>query len=206
MARKVIEQIAQRFAGEKITNRLVSLFDPDARPIRRGKREKPNEFGYLVQFAEVTANTKKPARGILLPPKLRAGSTPENDLLPGTAAEIKRLGIKIKEAAFDAGFNRAKTEKVLAGVTTFIVGSPNNAGSRRTRRRLANYRVGAEGRISHMKREYGAGRPRLKGKQGARIWESWSTLAYDLDTVAAMQPPAARRRRPANPTQESPVT
>jgi IS5 family transposase len=204
-ARRVIEQIAMRFAGQKIPNRLVSIFDPDARPIRRGKLDKPNEFGYLVQFAEVTANTQRGARGILLPPKLEAGSTPENTLLPATVAELGRLGIKVKEAAFDAGFLRDKTEQVLAGVTAFIVGSSDNAGSRRTRRRLARYRVGSEGRIAHMKREYGAGRPRLKGKQGARIWESWSTLAYDLDTVAAMKPPANKRRPPPSPAPESPM-
>ena len=133
-------------------------------------------------MAEITANTRRGARGFLLPPKLEAGSTPENALLPSTVAEIKRLAIKIKEAAFDAGFIRHKTEQVLPGVSVFIAGSSDNAGSRRTRRRLARYRVGAEGRISHMKREYGAGRPRLKGKQGARIWEGWSTLAYNLDT------------------------
>ena len=75
------------------------------------------------------------------------------------------------------GFHRAETEAVLPGVTAHIVGSHDNAGSRRTRRRLANYRVGAEGRISHLKRGYGAGRPRLKGRQGARIWEGWSALA-----------------------------
>jgi IS5 family transposase len=200
LAHKVIKQIAQRFAGEKITNRLVSLFDPDARPIRRGKLEKPNEFGYVTQFAEVTANTKPGARGILLPPKLEAGSTHENALLPATAAELKRLAIKIKEASFDAGFLRDKTEQVLDGVSVFIVGSSDNAGSRRTRRRLARYRVGAEGRISHMKREYQAGRPRLKGKQGARIWESWSTLAYDLDTIADMKPPANKPKpQPPDP-------
>jgi transposase, IS5 family len=205
LAGTVIEQIRKRFKGEKITNRLVSLFDPDARPIRRGKLDKPNEFGYAVQLAEVTANTKPGARGILLPPQLHAGSTPENDLLTGTAAELKRLGIKVKEAAFDAGFLRDKTEQALAGVVAFIVGSPANAGSRRTRRRLTRYRVGAEGRISHMKREYGAGRPRLKGDQGARIWEAWSTLAYDLDTVAAMKPSTTTRRRPARSTQENTV-
>jgi IS5 family transposase len=44
--------------------------------------------------------------------------------------------------------------------------------------------VGCEGRISHLKRNYKAGRSRLKGTQGARIWESWAVLAYDLDTVA----------------------
>jgi transposase, IS5 family len=195
LARKVIEQVAQRFAGEKITSRLVSLFDTEARPIRRGKLDRPNEFGYVVQLAEVTANTKPGARGIVLPPKLEAGSTHENALLPSTVAELKRLGIKIKEAAFDAGFLRDKTEHVLAGVSVFIVGSTDNAGSRRTRRRLARYRVGAEGRISHLKREYRAGRPRLKGKQGARIWESWSTLAYDLDTVASMKPGAKKHKQ-----------
>jgi len=89
----------------------------------------------------------------------------------------------------DAGFLRTRTEQALAGAGSpevFIAGDPANAGSRRTRRRLARFRVGCEGRISHLKRNYGAGRSRLKGTQGARIWENWSVLAYDLDTVARL--------------------
>jgi IS5 family transposase len=39
---KVARQIRQRVAGEAITDRLISLFDPDARPIRKGKLGKPN--------------------------------------------------------------------------------------------------------------------------------------------------------------------
>jgi IS5 family transposase len=39
---KVARQIRQRIAGEKITDRIVSLADPDARPIRKGKIGKPN--------------------------------------------------------------------------------------------------------------------------------------------------------------------
>jgi hypothetical protein len=35
-------------------HRLISLSDPDARPIRKGKVDKPNEFGYVAQIAEVT--------------------------------------------------------------------------------------------------------------------------------------------------------
>jgi IS5 family transposase len=42
---KVARQIRQRVAGEPIKARIVSLFDPDARPIRKGKLGKPNEFG-----------------------------------------------------------------------------------------------------------------------------------------------------------------
>jgi len=41
---KVALQIKQRVAGEKITDRLISLSDPDARPIRKGKLGKPNEL------------------------------------------------------------------------------------------------------------------------------------------------------------------
>jgi IS5 family transposase len=89
----------------------------------------------------------------------------------------------------------------LDGVTTFIVGSKDNAGSKRARRRLACYRVGAEGRISHLKREYGAGRPRLKGKQGARIWEGWAAFAYNLDTIATMKPPTPQHAAGKGPPQ-----
>jgi hypothetical protein len=45
----------------------VSLADPGARPIRNGKLGKPNEFGYVAQLAEVTANTHRGTRGYVLP-------------------------------------------------------------------------------------------------------------------------------------------
>jgi transposase, IS5 family len=60
---RVATQIQQRKRGEPISDRLVSLADPDARPIRKGKLGKPNEFGYVAQLAEVTANTQRGARG-----------------------------------------------------------------------------------------------------------------------------------------------
>lgn len=195
LARRVDEQVKLRFAAKKITDRLVSLFDTDARPIRRGKLAKPNEFGYVVQYAEVTANTQPGARGLIVPPKLEAGSTPENALLPKTVDELAALGIEVIEGSFDAGFHRAETEAALPGVVAHIVGSHDNQGSRRTRRRRANFRVGAEGRISHLKRSYGAARSRLKGKVGARIWAGWSTLAYDLDTVVVLVRRAEERRQ-----------
>jgi transposase, IS5 family len=186
LAERVVRQVRMRFAGEQIVERLVSLCDPDARPVRRGKLSQPTEFGYVVQFVEVTASTRRGAPALVLPPKLAAGSTHENSLLPHSAAELDRLGIRVAEAAFDGGFVRARTEEALihAGApAVFIAGSRENAGSRRTRRRLARFRVGCEGRISQLKRGYGAGRARLKGLEGARIWEGWVVLAYDLDAV-----------------------
>ena len=64
---QIARQIRQRVEGEPIKDRIVSLFDPDARPIRKGKLGKPNEFGYVAQLAEVTEHTKPGARGLILP-------------------------------------------------------------------------------------------------------------------------------------------
>jgi transposase, IS5 family len=184
----MVEQIRQRFAGEKIVNRLVSLFDPDARPIRKGKKTNPNQFGFTTQYAELTANTRRGARGLLMPPKVAIGNVHEDVLLPESVAEIVALDLKLVEAVFDRGFTTKATLATMAGLGTrvFISGSPQNDGWRRTRRRLASHRVGCEGRIAHLKREYGAGRSRLKGATGARIWAGWAALAYDLDTVARL--------------------
>jgi IS5 family transposase len=44
---RVATQIRQRVAGEKITDRLVSMADPDARPIRKGTLRTPTQFGYV---------------------------------------------------------------------------------------------------------------------------------------------------------------
>lgn len=147
LAERVREQVRKRFAGEKIEGRLVSFFDTDARPIRRGKLAQPNEFGYVVQLAEVPAHTRRGARGLVLPPQLAAGSAHENTLLPGTAEELSALGLRPREAAFDAGFGTIATPATMTraspGIALFIAGHKANPGSRRTLRRRARYRVGA---------------------------------------------------------------
>ena len=76
--RKVAGQIRQRVARDPITDRVVSLSDPDARPIRKGKLGKPTDFGYVCQLAEVTENTKPGARGLILPASSALGSRAEN--------------------------------------------------------------------------------------------------------------------------------
>jgi transposase, IS5 family len=183
---KVARQIKQRVAGEPIKDRLVSLADPDARPIRKGKLGKPNEFGYVTQLAEVTENTKRGARGLIVPSPTAIGNPSEDTLLPHTVAELKRLGISPREVALDGAFNVGPTREALedlAAERVFISGR-QQPGSKRTQRRMQRYRTGAEGRISHLKRRYGMDRSRLKGDAGQQIWTGWAILAYNADTLA----------------------
>jgi len=187
-AGKVARQIRQRLAGEKITDRLVSMADPDARPIRKGKAGKPNEFGYVIQLTEVTENTRRGARGLILPAPSQIGSPNESDLLPATGAELGRLGIRLREVALDGGFAPGPVAEHLPARDRAFIAGRQSTGSKRTDRRLARYRVGAEGRISHLKRRYGLRRTRLKGHHGARTWTAWAILAYNLDTLAIRTP------------------
>jgi transposase, IS5 family len=183
---KVASQIKQRVAGEPITDRLVSISDPDARPIRKGKLGRPNEFGYISQLCEVTENTRRGARGLILPAATAIGNPGEDTLLPDTIKELKRLGISPKEVALDGGFNVGPTREAFEDLEpdrVFISGR-QQPGSKRTQRRLQKYRTGAEGRISHLKRGYGMDRSRLKGDEGQQIWNGWAILAYNADTLA----------------------
>jgi transposase, IS5 family len=188
---KVAAQIRRRVAGKPITDRIISLADPDARPIRKGKLGKPNEFGYVAQLAEVTENTKKGARGLIIPSASEIGNPAENTLLPDTIAELNRIGICPREIALDGGFMAGPTNTTIEDLPrapdrVFIAGR-QQPGSERTQRRLRRYRTGEEGRISHLKRRYGLDRSRLKGDEGRQIWTEWAILAYNLDTVAVRE-------------------
>jgi len=183
---KVAAQIKLRLAGEPITDRIVSLFDPDARPIRKGKLGKPNEFGYVTQLCELTENTKRGSRGLILPASTQLGNPAENTLLPDTVAELRRLGIRPREVAVDGGFMPGPTNQAfgdLAPNRVFIAGR-QQPGSRHTQRRLRRFRTGAEGRISHLKRRYAPDRSRLKGDERQQSWTQSTIRAYNTDTLA----------------------
>jgi IS5 family transposase len=182
-AETIVEQIRKRLAGERITDRVVSLADPDARPIGKGKLGKPYEFGYVFQLAELTPNTRRGARGLILPASSRIGSPNESELLPATVAELARLRLTPREVALDGGFPVEAANTALPDASVFVAAQQQPA-SRRSRKRLAGYRAGCEGRISHLKRSYGMRRSRLRGHEGARTWVGWAILAYNLDTLA----------------------
>jgi hypothetical protein len=68
---RLLWQADQRLAGNRvIPDRLVSLSDPDARPIRKGKPRSPTEFGYTLLVAE-------DERGFVADHQLQQGNPPD---------------------------------------------------------------------------------------------------------------------------------
>jgi hypothetical protein len=61
----------------------------------------------------VTENTRKGARGFILPAGHAPGNPAENTLLAQTAAELEQAGIRPREIVADGGFMPAATSEAF---------------------------------------------------------------------------------------------
>jgi IS5 family transposase len=116
---KVLAQAHERLAGDmpESATRLVSLHDPDARPIKKGRLGKPVEFGYKAQVVDN-------ADGAILDHSMHVGNVPDAPLPAPAVGRIKTLvGRSPKAVTADRGYSEAKVDTELAevGVTTTVI-------------------------------------------------------------------------------------
>ncbi len=189
---KILDQTRQRLAGETPpgATRLVSLHDPDARPIRKGRLGRPVEFGYKAQIVDNDD-------GIILDHSVEIGNPPDGPMLVPAIKRVKRrCGRPPDEVTADRGYGQAAIDKALlddVGVGYVAIPRPGTpTRKRRTEidtdqfRELVRWRTGAEGRISALKRQHGWSRSRLTGIDGARTWCGHGILAHNLTKIARL--------------------
>ena len=182
---KVIAQARCRVAGTQPdgATRLVSLHEPDARPISKGRLGKPVEFGYKAQVVDNT-------EGIILDYSVHIGNPSDTGLLrPAIANIIGLLAMKPVLVTADRGYWDTKIEADLttAGVTTIVIprtGKPSQARADIEHAdsfvTAVKWRTGCEGRISHLKRDCGWRRTRLRSHNGARTWCAHGVFTHNL--------------------------
>src|SRR5215216_1816128 len=187
---RLLAQTDQRLAGNRvIPDRLVSLSDPDARPIRKGKPRTPTQFGYALLLAE-------DERGFIADHRLEQGNPPDApQLLPSVERVVAVTGRPPGTVVGDRGFGTAANDQAMEALGVKRVGlqrtgTPGKArhAYERTRafRRLRNWRVGIEARISHLKRSFGLRRTRLRRLGGARTWVGLGIFAYNLQRMTVV--------------------
>jgi IS5 family transposase len=188
--RRLLVQTDQRLAGDRvIADRLVSLSDPDARPIRKGKPGRPTEFGDTLLVAE-------DERGFIADHQLQRGNPPDApQLVPAVERVIAVTGRPPGTVVGDRGFGTAANDQAMEALGVKRVGLQRNGrpgtarlGLERTRRfrRLRNWRVGIEARISQLKRGFGLRRTRLRRLPGARTWVGLGIFAYNLQRMTVV--------------------
>jgi IS5 family transposase len=188
---KVVAQARTRLAGQtpQGATRLVSLHDPDARPIRKGRIDRPVEFGYKAQVADND-------EGIILDYSVELGAAPDGPQLAPAIERIRRRAGRVPAAVTaDRGYGQPAVERDLQELGVRTVAIPRQATTSAARktiehsrrfRRLVKWRTGSEGRISYLKRSYGWDRTRLDGRQGATIWCGHGVFAHNLVKIGSL--------------------
>ena len=187
----VAAQARSRLAGQMPdgATRLVSLHDPDARPIRKGRIDKPVEFGYKAQVIDNDD-------GVILDYGVQAGNPPDApQLAPAISRIARRAGRTPRSVTADRGYGEPATERDLQALGIRTVAIPRRARPSAARRAvehargfraLVKWRTGCEGRISYLKRRYGWDRTRLDGRQGASIWCGYGVFSHNLVKISAL--------------------
>jgi len=189
--RKIAAQTRLRVAGTTPpgASRQVSLHDPDARPIAKGRLGKPVEFGGKAQVMDNDD-------GVIVDHNMEPGNPADApQLAKAVKRVIARTGRKPRTVTADRGYGEQGVDDDLAalGVRHVVIprkGKPGKAWQaverRRAFRRTVKWRTGYEGRISTLKRGFGWDRTRIDGTEGARIWTGHGVLAHNLVKIAAL--------------------
>jgi IS5 family transposase len=136
----VVAQTRRRVAGEKVdlATRVVSLHEPDARPIKKGRLGRPVEFG---SKAQVMDNED----GLILDYEVKTGNPPDAEqLAPAIKRVHTRLGRTPEQVAADRGYGEAGVDKQLEelGVHKVVIPRKGRSCSRRPPSPLWNRRRG----------------------------------------------------------------
>ena len=187
---QVMAQARARIRGTtSIPDRVVSVFDPEARPIRRGKLSMKTECGYKALLTETEdrvithyeVHVGNPADGGLLASAL----TGHTQTVPRTPRVV----------ATDRGFGSKDNETLLreAGVKQISLpykgrlSAPRLAHERqRWFRRQQRWRSGQEATISLGSRKYEWRHSRLRGRDGADTWIGFGILTYNLNRMVTI--------------------
>jgi transposase, IS5 family len=187
---RLLAQTDQRLAGNRvIPDRLVLLADPDARPIRKGKPQHPTQFGSTLLVAE-------DERGFIADHQLQRGNpSAAPQLVPAVQQLIAVTGRTPDAVVGDRGFGTTANDQAMEALGVKRVGlqrtgTPGKArlALERTRRfrRLRNWRVGIEARISHLKRAFGLRRTRLRRLGGTCTWVGLGIFADNLQRMTVV--------------------
>ncbi len=165
--------------------KLLSLFEPGARILRRGKLHKPTEFGALVKVQEAEG-------GLVTDVGVVDGNHDSTLLVPSVERHIVIFGRPPHLVATDRGFYSGAGERRIQelGVRRPVI--PHSGYRSRARieherqrwfRRGRAWRAGGEARISRLKR-LGMARSRYRGPTGLGRTVFWAAIANNLVAIA----------------------
>ena len=187
-AQQVIKQTRARVIRgvSNSEGKLLSIFEPQARILRRGKLHKPTEFGALVRVQEAEG-------GIVTDVGIVEGHHDSELLVPAVERHIDVFGKPPIMASTDRGFYSGRGVKRIEelGVRRAVIPFPGFRSAKRIAhehqrwfRRGRAWRAGGEARIARLKHGFGMARSRYRGQSGTPRTVYWAAIANNLVTIA----------------------
>jgi IS5 family transposase len=185
---QVLRQAKARiYRGDtRSVGKIVSIFEPSAEVIRKGKAAKPTEFGKLVKLQEAENQ-------IVVDYEVYARRPPDADLLiPAIEIHAAKLGRVPRLVAADAGFHSNQNQAAARARGVKRVCIPDHSSKSPIRRREQKkrwfrngqrWRTGCEGRISVSKRRHGLQRCHYRGDDGMKRWVGLGIIADNLINI-----------------------
>ncbi len=145
---RIAEQTEKRLGGEVPdgATRLVSLHDPDARPIRKGRLGKPVEFGYKAQVVDNED-------GVVLDHNVEVGNPADAPMLVPAVERVAKRARMPTAVTADRGYgeNAVREQLSALGVSTVVLPTKGKPSAPRARRREPSA-VPAPGEVENRKR------------------------------------------------------
>jgi IS5 family transposase len=182
---QVLRQTRERVlrGNTKAEGKLLSIFEAHSEVIRKGKANKPNEFGKLVLIQEAENQ-------IVTHYEVCDQRPADSTLLEGCLEQhVAQFGHPPQQIAADPGFFSAANESKAHEVGVSRVSIPSHdtkspARKQRQKQRwfkqLQKWRTGCEGRISVLKRRHGLRRSLYRGPNGIRRWVGLGVIADNV--------------------------
>ncbi len=169
---RVVAQSRAASEGERISDRVVSMVDGEARPIIKGKLGQRVQFGYKVQIMEAE-------QGFVTHYTVDKGNPSDTRaLLPALDHHATAFGRSPQIVATDRGYFSAANEREcqVRGIQTISLPQRGKKSAQRRQqehraafRRAQRWRAGGEATISRLKRKYGLRRSRYWGYEAVTL-------------------------------------
>jgi len=199
LADRVVDQTRRRvLEGESLSaeEKLYSIFEPHTDLIKRGKANRPVEFGHKVFLAESRL-------GLITDYRILDGNPPdEKRVSESLEHHCETFGIVPMLYAADRGFYSVHNIETLAAAGVKVESVPQRGGhktplraaheKKRAFKLAQKFRAGIEGRISVLFRGRGMKRCELHGRERFEVFVAAAVLANNLLIIAS----ALHRKRP----------
>jgi IS5 family transposase len=188
---RVVDQARRRVLdGEQVpaSEKLYSIFEPHTDLIKRGKINKPIEFGHKVFLAES-------AQGLVTQYRVLDGNPSDEDHVQSSLRTHRKIfGSAPDVFATDRGFDSTDNQTICRKAGIGCVSIPQRGGKKTPKRqafekssdfkKAQRFRAGIEGRISVLLRGRGMKRCLARGKDRFTVFVGVAVLANNLMKIA----------------------